>query len=400
MTTKEYQPLISVIIPIYNAEPYLKQCIGSITDQTYEKLEIILVDDGSTDGSPALCDAYARTDARIKVIHKKNEGLVRARKTGVLQAGGEYITYVDADDWIDPDTYETVLGKMAGQDADLVLYGLAEEYGDRTVKKENLQAEGFYEEDAIREKIYPQMLYSGVFFNFGIIPNLFCKMIKRELLHKVQMLISDEVEFGEDADCTFQMILQANSIMIIKDAPYHYRKTPNSMVWRKTAFERSRSLYQDLKTAFEKSAQREILMPQLYSYMLFILLLKAAERFMEQEAFAGRFFRKRIVLYGAGGFGQEMYRVLTEKKPGEVVLWADQRYETYREQGLSVSAPEEIAKCAYDLVFIAVLDTQVCERIAESLTKQGVDKEKISYIEPDERYVEMLMEILEAGETE
>lgn len=400
MTTKEYQPLISVIIPIYNAEPYLKQCIGSITDQTYEKLEIILVDDGSTDGSPALCDAYARTDARIKVIHKKNEGLVRARKTGVLQAGGEYITYVDADDWIDPDTYETVLGKMAGQDADLVLYGLAEEYGDRTVKKENLQAEGFYEEDAIREKIYPQMLCDGTFFHFGILPNLVCKLAGRELLQKVQPMVSDEVEMGEDADCTYQMLLQAERIQIIDYAPYHYRKRQDSMVWSRTSPAGSKSLYGDLKKAFEQSREREILMPQLYSYMLFILLLKAAKRFMEQEAFAGRFFHKRIVLYGAGGFGQEMYRVLTEKKPGEVVLWADQRYEAYREQGLPVGSPEEIADCVYDLVFIAVLDTQICERIAESLTKQGVDKEKISYIEPDERYVEMLMEILEAGETE
>lgn len=400
MTTKEYQPLISVIIPIYNAEPYLKQCIGSIRDQTYEKLEIILVDDGSTDGSPALCDAYARTDPRIKVIHKKNEGLVRARKTGVSMAGGAYITYVDADDWIDPDTYETVLGKMAGQDADLVLYGLAEEYGDRTVKKENLQAEGCYGREELREKVYPQMLCDGTFFHFGILPNLVCKLARRELLQKVQPMVSDEVEMGEDADCTYQMLLQAERIQIMAYAPYHYRKRQDSMVWGRTDPAGSKSLYRDLKKAFEQSREREVLMPQLYSYMLFILLLKAAERFMEQEAFAGRFFRKRIVLYGAGGFGQEMYRLLTEKKPGEVVLWADQRYETYREQGLSVSAPEEIADCAYDLVFIAVLDTQVCERIAESLTKQGVDKEKISYVRPEQSYTEILLSILETEGTD
>lgn len=389
-----------MIVPVYNAEPYLEQCIESITDQSYENLEIILVDDGSTDKSPVLCDRYASADSRIKVIHKKKEGLVPARKTGALRAKGEYITYVDADDWIDPDTYETVLGKMAGRDADMVLYGLVEEYEDRSVEKENRQAEGYYEGAELGEKVYPQMLCGGTFFHFGILPNLVCKLARRELLQKVQPMVSDVVEMGEDADCTFQMLLEAETVQIIQYAPYHYRKRQDSMVWKKTDFSQSKSLYGDLKRAFERSREREILMPQLYSYMLFVLLLKAAERFLEQEAFVGRFFHKRIALYGAGGFGQEMFRLLTEKKPGKVVLWADQRYETYREHGLPVSAPEEIRKCAYDIVFIAVLDTQVCERIAESLIKQGVDKEKISYVRPELSYMEMLVSILETERTD
>lgn len=396
----EMQPLISVIVPVYNAEPYLKQCIESVVSQIYRNLEIILVDDGSTDGSSGLCDAYATADPRIKVIHKENEGLVRARKTGVSQAGGDYITFVDADDWIDPDTYKTVLGKMTGQGADLILYGMVEEYEDRSVRKENQPEEGFYVGDAIKEKIYPTMLCSGVFFRFGIIPNLFCKIIKRELMYKVQMRISDEVEFGEDVDCTFQMILQANSIMVIKEAPYHYRKIPNSMVWRKTAFERSRSLYQDLKAAFRESMEREILVPQLYRYMLFVLLLKSVERFLELDAFVQQFLNKRIVLYGAGGFGQELYRVLTEQKQGEIVLWVDKGYQTYCDQGLPVDEPEAITGCMYDMVFIAVLDTKMCEGIAEGLVEQGVCREKISFIEPTKPYMEMLMSVLETGWTD
>lgn len=136
-------------------------------------------------------------------------------------------------------------------------------------------------------------------------------------------------------------------------------------------------------------------MPQLYCYMLFILLLKAPERFAAYEAFTGCFDKKKIVLYGAGGFGQELYRVLTEKGIGEVVCWADKRYPGYKKLGLSVSAPEEIAVCAYDMVFIAVLDTQVCEKIAESLAGQGVSREKIRYIEPTGPYLEMVRLILE-----
>lgn len=392
---KEWQPLISVIIPIYNAEPYLAQCIESVISQTYKNLEIILVDDGSTDDSPAICDTYAATDPRVKVIHKENEGLVRARKTGVRQAAGEYITYVDADDWIDLDTYETIVGKAAGYQADMILYGLLEEYEDNCVEKQNAFAEGYYEEDTLKDIIRPQMLCNGVFFHFGILPNLVCKLVRRELLREVQPLVSDEIEMGEDADCTFQMLAQAESVQIIRYAPYHYRKGRDSMVRRATDFSRVSRLYTDLRNTFEKNAEREVLIPQLYCYMLFILLLKVTEKFAWYEAFKGCFENKKLVLYGAGGFGQEMYRVLTEKGLGEIVLWADQRYSVYREWGLPVAAPQEITACVYDMVFIAVLDTQVCERITESLTAQGVRRDKISYIEPTQPYLEIVKSILE-----
>lgn len=400
MRMKEWQPLISVIVPIYNAELYLAQCIKSIIGQTYEKLEIILVNDGSTDESPALCDAYAAADPRIKVVHKKNQGLVRARKTGVRQATGEYITYVDADDWIDLNTYETIVEKTAGRQADMILYGLVEEYEDSRMEKQNSFAEGYYEEEGLKGSIRPQMLCNDVFFHFGILPNLVCKLIRRELIREVQPLVSDEVEMGEDADCSFQMLAQADSVQIIRYAPYHYRKRQDSMVRRPADFSRICRLYTDLRKAFETSGQREALMPQLYRYMLFILLLKATERFAGYEAFTGCFANRKIVLYGAGGFGQEMYRVLTEKGLGEVVLWADKRYPVYRESGLPLDAPEEIAACAYDMVFIAVLDTQVCKRIAEGLAGQGVSREKISYIEPTEPYMEMARSILETGGTD
>ena len=98
--------LISVIVPIYNAEKYLKKCIDSITNQTYPDLQIILEDDGSEDNCSAICDEYAKQDQRIVVVHKKNQGQALARKSGMEIAAGEYITFVDADDYIDIDAYE------------------------------------------------------------------------------------------------------------------------------------------------------------------------------------------------------------------------------------------------------------------------------------------------------
>ena len=101
--------LISVVLPIYNVEKYLNRCIKSIITQTYKNLEVILVDDGSPDHCPRICDEWAKKDARIKVIHKKNEGLGMARNTGIENATGEYICFVDSDDYIAPDTIEKVI---------------------------------------------------------------------------------------------------------------------------------------------------------------------------------------------------------------------------------------------------------------------------------------------------
>lgn len=389
------RPLISVIIPVYNAEQYLVECLESVVNQTYHHLEIILVDDGSADGSPAVCDAYAAADPRVKVIHKENEGLVRARKTGVSLATGEYITYVDADDWIDTDAYEIVLGKMAGQDVDMIMYGLIEEYEDGSVVKENMSAEGYYAGEEMKEKIYPQMLCGGVFFRFGILPNLVCKLVRRELLGRIQSLVSDSVEVGEDADCTFQLVLQAESVQVMRYAPYHYRKRTDSMVWGRTSLSQGRSLYRDLRNAFEESTEREILMPQLYSYMLFILLLKSAENFFKRGVFVEYFGGKKIVLYGAGGFGQEIYQVLEEEKLGEIVLWVDQKYQKYWETGLPVRTPDEIINCIYDSVFIAVLDTQLCAKIAVYLIEKGVKADAIGYVKPEDRYMKALLSVLE-----
>ncbi len=111
------EPLISVIVPVYNVEAYVDKCVQSIVGQTYKRLEILLVDDGSTDQSGALCDEWAEKDKRIRVIHKKNGGQADARNTGIAQATGEYIGFVDSDDWIDRQMYELLLQLLRQHEA-------------------------------------------------------------------------------------------------------------------------------------------------------------------------------------------------------------------------------------------------------------------------------------------
>ena len=119
---------ISVIVPIYNAGKYLQTCLNSIINQTYQNYEVILVDDGSTDDSGLVCDQYAEQDRRLHVIHKKNEGLICARMSGLAVAQGDYVAFVDADDWVDADFLEVGVWQMEYREADIVLTGCVREY--------------------------------------------------------------------------------------------------------------------------------------------------------------------------------------------------------------------------------------------------------------------------------
>ena len=148
---------ISVIVPIYNVEKYLDKCIGSIIGQTYKNLEIILVDDGSTDNGLTTCRQYQKEDTRIQVIHQENVGLVAARKTGIMKATGEYIAFVDGDDWIEKNTFEILIKESDFED--ILMYGLQEDYGYKVIDKINQIDPGQYEGNQI-ENIISNCIYN------------------------------------------------------------------------------------------------------------------------------------------------------------------------------------------------------------------------------------------------
>lgn len=133
MQSEEEKDLISIIVPVYNVEQYLDRCVESILRQTYRRLEIILVDDGSTDSSPAKCDGYAKRDKRVKVVHKRNGGLSDARNAGLALVTGDYIGYVDSDDWIEPEMYARMYQACAGHNAQVAVCRYFCEYADKTV---------------------------------------------------------------------------------------------------------------------------------------------------------------------------------------------------------------------------------------------------------------------------
>lgn len=223
---------VSVIVPVYNVEEYLDQCLDSIRNQSLENIEIILVDDGSTDKSGLMCDEISRVDVRVKVIHKDNGGLMSAWKEGVKASKGNYIGFVDSDDWIDSDMFCTLNNRATSQDLDVVFSMLIREYRNGTQEFERCFIKaGIYDRNEIKKTIYPHLFYAKDFSSRGVPVNRVTKLFRRELLEHIICDLPDEVSIGEDLLTTFCALQNANRIELLADYhPYHYRMNDSSMI--------------------------------------------------------------------------------------------------------------------------------------------------------------------------
>lgn len=223
-------PRLSVVVPVYNVEKYLNQCIDSILEQSFSDFELILVDDGSTDRSGVICDQYAEVDARVTVIHTENRGSVSARRTGVNLAHGQYTSCVDSDDWLDPDYYLCAFDVLGGKNADVVIYQHVIRAAG-CVRTTSFHS-GYYEQKDLVSAVFPKMMYDMSTEQYHISPSLCMdKIFRTELLRKTYTGVDPRVTLGEDAVCTYPCIARANSVLIVDNAAcYHYREGHVSMV--------------------------------------------------------------------------------------------------------------------------------------------------------------------------
>ena len=204
---------LSIIVPIYNVEKYLKNCLNSLIGQTYKNIEIILIDDGSTDYSGRICDEYAKMDQRIIVRHKVNGGLISARKEGVLLATGEYATYVDSDDWIEINTYKELVKLLQVYHPDVLTFNFIKEYSDYSVERKETLARGLYSRQQFLQEV-GRAIDAAPFFCSGIHVTVWSKVFKLELLRKFQMDINENIRVGEDMGVVLPIMLNMNNIYI------------------------------------------------------------------------------------------------------------------------------------------------------------------------------------------
>lgn len=235
--------MISVIVPVYQVEEYLDQCVKSIINQSFNELEIILVDDGSTDNCPAMCDEWAEKDKRIKVIHKPNGGLSDARNAGLEIATGEYISFIDSDDWILSDMYEKMLFTIQKENADICACNI------RACYPSHESVWGCKEYTVGNAEQILDMLYSDTKYPVSAWNKLYKRGCWKELRFPVGKIC-------EDAFTTYQLVHNAERIVQIPEAFYCYRIRPESIMTSAFSIKRMdeeeawRANYQFVKTYY------------------------------------------------------------------------------------------------------------------------------------------------------
>lgn len=237
------QPLISIIIPVYNGEKYFRSCVESILHQTYEHWELLLIDDGSNDSSGSICDEYA-TDPRITAVHKKNGGQAAARNDGIAMAKGEYISFVDCDDWLDVDMYERMLQTMQAQQAEIIICGYIEEYMNRQKK---IHADG-------EMKVYEASEALKLVLQGKIGSYLWSMLFRREV---VQELMPDLNPY-EDHATIFKWISHARQVVVFHHAFYHYRQLGGSSLHSYNP-KKGNHFFQAIKERYHYIAEKNLL---------------------------------------------------------------------------------------------------------------------------------------------
>ena len=226
--------LFSIVVPIYNVENYLEDCINSVLNQTFDSFELILVDDGSTDKSSSICDLYEKKDKRIKVIHKGNGGLVSARKAGISIAKGEYAVCLDSDDWIEENHLLELSKVIAEYSPDVICFSHFEVCEETKIRRNISFRKGMYSKEDIEKEIYPYLIQTPQGTAFP--PTIWAKAYKTGLYKEEQLQVDDRIKIGEDVACTIPCVAKACSMFIIDKTLYCYRRNNISMTKNKKPF--------------------------------------------------------------------------------------------------------------------------------------------------------------------
>ncbi len=407
--------MISVIVPIYNSEMYLPECLDSLIHQTFRDLEIILVDDGSQDGSLNICRKYAQDDKRILVIQQKNGGSTRARREGLKAAKGEYISFIDSDDWVDLSFYERLYELLAFNDVDMVVSGCRIENERGAFDIRNRFEEGVYKGEKLREDIYPQMLsYKGEGgFCFGILQYLWNKLYKRSIIEPCVMELDERIYDGEDAACVFDACLRASGVCIDNHAYYHYRIHENSVCTSRRDekyYVNAVRLNEYMGKVFSASEESEVMTPQLKHFMGMFINNGTKSTFgfhYEKKRSADRWKLPllpeeacRICIFGAGKVGRSFYGQLVSCGDKDIVAWADSSLYGTRIGGVAIAAPEALLELSWDLVIIAVADGSKAAEMSAWLQEHGISEDKVLWELPQREYegYEMVFDEQESGQ--
>ena len=414
---KTNKPKVSVIIPVYNVEKYLAACLDSVVNQTLEDVEIICVNDGSTDSSASILERYSCEYNNITVIKQENQGLSCARNAGILHARGEYIYFLDSDDRITANAMEEMYSLAHKDELDVLYIDGSVIYENEKLKERFPQYETSYRRkssyDAITSgpELFSQMVENGEYYVQASL-----QFIRREYLEKINLQFYPGI-LHEDNLFNFFCILQAEKVRHVNTVYFHRLIREDSIMTSEKKYANFHGIYityteilkfmDDSRAKFErkylKSVYRVIdsimwTMRNMYLYSLsdeekgkiseFLPTAQyRVERLLEKShAYTNTLYpcpfyllppKSRIVLYGAGNIGKRYYQQFKESKYAEIVKWVDKQFYTLREEGLPVDYVESISDVEYDFVFISIADDKIAGEIISNLKQIGVSEQRI-----------------------
>lgn len=404
------EPLITLVVPVYNVCNYLHMCVDSVIGQSYRNIEILLVDDGSTDGSGEICDKYAESDYRVKVFHKNNGGLSSARNWGIENASGDYIAFIDGDDWISDKFVERLYNVMNEFKCDIVQCS-HQDVLDGYLKEE-MVSESFRESQVFSGREFSYASYNLIGWRAHLTTN---KLYKKDLFQDIRF---PEGKINEDEFTTYKVIWKAETVALISDKLYYYRRRVGSIMQQQYSKRRL-----DASEAFSERAEfyaqknelelelltnayhltwiagqiklindievedRDDIMEELERTRI-ELQKKVNERAWNENVVDAVFpfgqieKNKTIILYGGGGIGQNYYKQIYEQNYSNVVLWVDRNMEICRGKGIPVQPINKIKSILdpWDYIVIAIADSNVVRSVIEMLMKEyEIPLKKIIY---------------------
>ena len=387
----EQQILISIVVSIYNEWEYLDKCIDSIVNQTYKNIEIILVDDGSTDCCGEICDKYAEQDSRIIVIHKPNGGLVSARKAGTKKATGDYIINVDGDDWIEKERIQNLVKGIEQYHADIIyMDGYVREYPDNQVMVKGNLRRGFYTKQQVQEEILMKLASTNHFYEKNIEMFMWLWAFKRELIKEKQPLIDERISMGEDLACVCECLASTNSVSVIEGGSYHYTQGRVEAISYSNNLSsiRLEALWNQLK----QFCKKEYVSPSVYQMM--VVIMNQAVAITDFSLF----FKKNceylypyskvkknsnLVIYGAGKFGYKIMLALSDDDQYHVAAWVDKSNKRVTMGQYTISQVEILNQLDYDYIVVAILNYNVALGAVKELQKMGISEDKIAVMDAD-----------------
>jgi glycosyltransferase involved in cell wall biosynthesis len=397
--------MISIIIPMYNTENYIEKCLKSVLDQSFADIEVIVINDGSTDASEAIVRSIAEGDLRVHLFSQENHGLVHARKQGIRHATGEYVLFVDADDWISENAVEELFKLASDNDADVVASGATKAYlfenSDEEFREESSEENGSYWTFLKEANIAEPGLYRGekleelkrkLFcmeetFCLALLPYLWNKLWKRELIERFVLAADERITVGEDVAIGFPAILASESLVVTNACFYFYRQSNASMLKtigdEQAEYENAKRLDSYLRDKCDELGYLDQVGAGLDRFLFNQVCTRAYSVLNRGKECQGLYpfmdqMPENLVIYGAGELGKAVYRYASGKT--NVKAWIDGRADIYQRLGMPVISINEYIPDAQDTIVVAVFRKKSVDAIVKDLADKGAREENIHSI--------------------